>query len=255
MRNETFSSFTAWLTAGCALMLSASLAAAPAGRSVEYIQDEQGAVSGYLALPSGKGTHPGIILIHEWWGLNEDIRQKAREYAEAGYAALAVDLYEGRVTTRPEVAQELATKVRGDTQAAFAHLRAALEWLGSHPRVNGQRLASVGWCFGGGWSYEIARNQLGTKASIIYYGQFNPKDDLSKMRATILGHFAEQDLYIRVDDVRQFQAKLSTLNGEHEVFIYPNTQHSFDSSNRPAYDAKASDRAWQRSLAFLRKHL
>ena len=97
----------------------------------------------------------------------------------------------------------------------------AVSWLRERPdTVVPDRIASVGWCFGGGWSYRMAKNDLGTKCSVIYYGRFNPADDLAKMRATILGHFGETDRGIRVDSVREFQARLKTHNGDHEIYIY-----------------------------------
>ena len=128
--------------------------------------------------------------------------------------------------------------------------------LKSLDNVNKNKLASVGWCFGGGWSYQVAKNNLDVKASIIYYGRFNPEDDLSIMRANILGHFAEKDRGIKIDNVKEFQVKLNTLNGEHEIYIYPNTMHGFASrpnENNNAFDKAASDEAWRRTIVFLEK--
>ncbi len=213
-------------------------------------------VTGYLALPDGSGSHPGVLLIHEWWGLNDDIREKAREFAEAGYVALAVDMYRGRSTTDRSEARELAGSVRGDIPGAFANLRAGFGHLRGLGRVDADRLASVGWCFGGGWSYQIARNNLGAKASVIYYGRFNPDDDLAQMRAVILGHFGETDRAIKVDDVKVFQARLKTLSGDHEIFIYPNAGHAFaNPRNEQAYEPEAARAAWERTLSFLKRHL
>ena len=233
----------------CLLLLLLWLPAEAA--EVEY----HDGVKGYLAQPAGDGKHPGVILIHEWWGLNDDIRRKADAFAAAGYTALAVDMYEGAVTTKPDEARKLATGVRKNMERAFANLRAAVAWLKSSPNVDAARLASVGWCFGGGWSYQVAKNDLGVATSVIYYGRFNPGDDLSRMRATILGHFAENDRGILVDDVQSFAAKLATLNGEHTVFIYPNTQHGFANPDNPIYDAEAAMLAERRTLEFLDQHL
>jgi carboxymethylenebutenolidase len=216
---------------------------------VLYFED----ISGYLATPSQDGTYPGLILIHEWWGLNNNIRELAEQFAEAGYVALAVDLYEGSVTDDPSIARELAGGVRGNMDRAFDHLRAAVSYLEAYPAVQGNRLASVGWCFGGGWSYEMAKNDLGVAASVIYYGRFNPEDDLSIMRATILGHFGENDTSISVDDVVTFQATLKTLSGDHEVFIYPNAGHGF--ANESSYVPEAAVPAWERTLSFLASQL
>ena len=101
----------------------------------------------------------------------------------------------------------------------------------------------------------MAKNNFGLKASIIYYGRFNPTDDLSKMRATIIGHFGEKDRAIKIDNVRQFQAKLKTLNGNHEIFIYPNAGHAFANPGGSNYNKKAAELAWQRTMDFLSKYL
>ena len=208
---------------------------------------------GYFAKPKGEGEYPGLILIHEWWGLNENIKGLVEEYAKEGYVALAVDLYGGEVTTERSVAGELASSVRGDMEGAFDNLEAAVDYLNSDPNVKENELASVGWCFGGGWSYEMAKNDLGVKSSIIYYGRFNPEDDLSKMRATILGHFGEDDASILVDDVNELQVKLNTLSGDHMVFIYPNSGHAFANEGGSAYVQESADLAWKRTLDFLDK--
>ena len=215
-------------------------------------------VEGHFARPDRReGPRPAIILIHEWWGLNDDIRAKADQFAALGYVALAVDLYDGKSTEDPSEARELAGSVRGKMELAQANLRDAVEWLKASPHVDDQRLASIGWCFGGGWSYQMAKNNLGVKASVIYYGFFNPDDDLQKMRAEIIGHFAEGDRAIRIDSVREFQAKLKTLRGDHEIYIYPNTTHGFASrpGSNPRYDQGAADLARERTLAFLKKRL
>jgi carboxymethylenebutenolidase len=211
----------------------------------------------YFARPDREGQLPGIVLIHEWWGLNDDIKAKAREFAKLGYVAIAVDMYDGKSTTDPNQARELAGSVRGNMEGAMQNLRDALDVLKKSPHVDPERLAAIGWCFGGGWSYQIAKNNLGVKASVIYYGFFNPDDDLQKMRAEIIGHFAENDRAIRVDNVKEFQAKLKTLNGDHEIYIYPNTTHGFASrkGSNPQYDAEAAELAWTRTQEFLRKRL
>ena len=222
-------------------------------KEVDYFQG----VEGYLAIPDkeSKKKYPAVLLIHEWWGLNDEIREKAKEFAEAGYVALAVDMYKGEVATKPAKARKLAGEVRQNMEEAFKNLKAGISYLKSTPEVNPDKIASVGWCFGGGWSYQIAKNNLGTKASVIYYGRFNPADDLEKMRASILGHFAEKDRGIKVDNVREFQVKLKTLSGEHEVYIYPNTGHGFSNPNNPVYDKKATQLAKKRTLDFLKKNL
>lgn len=221
--------------------------------TVEYTDG----INGYLARPDGaEGELPAVILIHEWWGLNDNIRDLAEDFAAAGYVALAVDLYGGAVGTTPDEARELASAVRGDVDGAFANLTAAHDYLAGLPYVAEDRLASVGWCFGGQWAYEMAKNDLGIEASVMYYGRFMPEDDLSMMRADILGHFGEEDTSILIDDVREFQAKLQTLEGDHAVYIYPNAGHAFaNEDNEEAYNEEAAQLAWERTMEFLEREL
>ena len=222
---------------------------------VVYHSTPSAKVQGYLAFPALQNSYPAVVLIHEWWGLNDDIRAKARQFASEGYVALAVDLYDGEYGSTPAQARQLAGRVRGNMEGAFANLRAAFSYLREHPRVQADKLASVGWCFGGGWSYQIAKNNLGAKASVIYYGRFNPADDLDKMRASILGHFGEEDRSIKVSDVKQFQVKLKTLVGDHQVFIYPNAGHGFANPDNPSYNREAASLAYKRTLDFLNQNL
>ena len=219
--------------------------------TVNYFED----ADGFLAQPQQQGQYPALILIHEWWGLNDNIKILAEQFAQEGYIALAVDLYDGQVTDEPDQARVLATNVRNDMDGAFVNLKGAITFLKSLPNVQDDNLASVGWCFGGGWSYELAKNELGLKSSVIYYGRFNPEDDLSKMRTTILGHFGEEDASIKVDDVKAFQVTLNTLTGDHEVFIYPNSGHAFANEGGSAYVPESAELAWQRTIKFLDSQL
>lgn len=224
------------------------------GMSVEYSDG----ITGYISKPEGDGPFPALVLIHEWWGLNDDIKSITDRFADEGYVALAVDLYHGESTTDPAVARVLSGAVRSDTQPAFDNLADALDYLGTLPYVDTDRLASVGWCFGGGWAYQMAVNGLNVNASVMYYGQFNPEDDFAHMKADILGHFGEEDASISVDTVREFQAALDTTNGMHEVYIYPNVGHGFANvrgGDNLAYSEEAAETAWQRTLEFLNTHI
>lgn len=223
-----------------------------AGTMVEYHNE----TAGYLVVPNGSGPFPAVVLIHEWWGLNDNIKRLADDFAEQGYVALAVDLYDGSTASTPEEAGALATQVRENVELAFLNLTAATEFLSALPEVDETKLASVGWCFGGQWAYNMAANNMNIAASVMYYGRFSLEDDLSMMRADILGHFGEDDRSIAVDDVRQFEAKLQTLNGDHAVFIYPNAGHAFaNEDNEDAYNEAAAQLAWERTMDFLSREL
>ena len=218
---------------------------------VNYFED----ANGYFVRPAEDGNYPALILIHEWWGLNDNIKKLSRDFAEEGYVVLAVDMYGGRSADEPDGARELATEVRNDMDGAFENLDAAVSYLKASEYVEDEKLASVGWCFGGGWSYEMARNDLGVDASVIYYGRFNPEDDLSIMRANIMGHFGEEDASILVDDVREFEATLQTHSGDHQIFIYPNAGHAFANDDSMAYVPEAAELSWTRTTEFLERQL
>jgi carboxymethylenebutenolidase len=251
--NKFFILFLPLLLAACATTVDQ-----PAGTTdTTPVVNEQsrmvsyGAGEGYLAMPEGEGPFPALVLIHEWWGLNDGIKAYADNFAKEGYVALAVDLYNGQVTDDPAVARTLAGSVRENQVDAFDNLQQAVAFLKTGTKVKQDSLASVGWCFGGGWSYQMAKNNLGTNASVIYYGQFNPEDDLAIMSSTIMGHFGEDDESIPVDDVKAFQANLQTLQGEHEVFIYENEGHGFARE----LTTPAANKAWSRTLGFLENAL
>ncbi|MBI3337533.1 MAG: dienelactone hydrolase family protein [Candidatus Staskawiczbacteria bacterium] len=219
-------------------------------KSVLYYND----VKGYVAHPGQGKNHPAVILIHEWWGLNNDIKEIANQFAANGYVALAVDLYNGESADDQTKARELSGSVRDNTEKAFLNLKSALDYLKKRDDVDPQKIASVGWCFGGGWSYQMALNNLGTKASVMYYGQFDPNDDFEHMKTSIMGHFGEKDASIVIDNVKEFQAKLKNLNGSHEIFIYPNVGHGFAnnrSGTNMAYSKEAANLAFERTLIFL----
>jgi carboxymethylenebutenolidase len=240
----------------CLIMGGATLQAAELVTSeIDYTGD--GASMGYLAYPKDAAHAPGIILIHEWWGLNDQIRGMANRFAEQGYVALAVDLYGGQSTEDADEARAFATAVRNNSQRAFRNLSHAVAYLASFDdeKVDEERLASIGWCFGGGWSYEMALNNLGTRASVIYYGMFNPQDDLAQMRSKIIGHYGEEDRSISVDGVKEFQVRLRTQSGQHEIYIYPNAGHAFANEMRESYNPQAAEEAWKRTLDFLRRQL
>jgi len=211
-------------------------------------------LNGYLAEPEGEGTYPGILLIHEWWGLNEGITTLADALAAEGYIVLAVDAYRGEVTNQIPRAIILRTttpqeQIFADVDAGFAHLQ-------SLPNVNTDKLASMGFCFGGGESLQLGMRQSEDLAlTIMYYGSV--VTDLDALRPLtesdgVLGIFGEEDQQIFVEDVLEFEAAMNTLNIENEVTIYEGVGHAF--LNEENYDKSgAAGEAWQQTLAFLER--
>ena len=222
------------------------------GQTINYYDGAEG----YLAIPEGDGQYPALVMIHEWWGLNDHIRNMADEYAADGYVVLAVDLYSGQVADTPDMAGQLDGAVREDTETAFANLRAATDYLRSLDYVDSEQLAAIGWCFGGDWAYRMATNDFGLDASVMYYGRFSADDDLDMMRTALLGHFGEDDQLIDIDTVREFKASLESADDKHAVYIYPNAGHAFSNDTRSdSYDAAAAGVAKTRTLEFLEQNL
>ena len=204
---------------------------------------------GALAKPARKG--PAILLIHEWWGLNDQIKSVAAEFANQGYLALACDLYEGMVTTDPGKAGALMEAL--DQAKARETLTAWVNWLRKHPDGNG-KVATIGWCMGGGFSL-AASIDAAVDATVIYYGNVNfPTADLAKLKGPVLGQFAEKDGWINHPMVDPFVANLKKLGKKHEIHWY-DADHAFANPSGQHYDKKDAALAWSRSLDFLKANL
>jgi carboxymethylenebutenolidase len=221
-------------------------------------------VSGYLASPSsnitasGK-TLPAVVMIHEWWGLNDNIKEMADQLAEEGYVVLAVDLFNGTVATTPELGGQLAGSVRDNPSNAIANLQAAVRYLASLENVNSSRIASLGWCFGGGQSLQLALNaepDFPLAATVLYYGSLvTDQQELSEIKWPVLGIFGDQDQSIPVDEVRQFQESLNATAIPNEIYIYKGVGHAFANPSNNNYAPQETADAWEKTLAFLRKNV
>jgi carboxymethylenebutenolidase len=207
----------------------------------------------YLSLPDGQPPFPGITVIHEWWGLNDNIKLWADRLADSGYAALAVDLYGGVVATKADAAMEAMSGV--NPEKARAILLAAHQFLKDDPRVSAPRRASIGWCFGGGQSLQLAIAAPDLDACVIYYGQpvLDPTQ-LAKIHAAILGHFGTQDQSIPQMKLDDFDAALTKAGVAHEIKRY-DAPHAFANPSNPAYDQVNAAAAWETTQAFLAKRL
>ena len=225
-------------------------------REIAYATVNGQAVHGYLAEPlHAKNPLPAIIVIHEWWGLNDNIRDMADQLAGEGYAALAVDLYGGQAATTPAAAVKLMQGVLADTAAASSNLRQAYAYV--HDSLHAPRVGVIGWCFGGGWSLQTAlmlSDQL--NAAVMYYGR--PVDnvaELSKLKMPLLGFFGERDRGITPADVRAFQAALKDAHVNAEIHEYAGAGHAFANPSGGNYRPAAAADAWQRTLAFFARNL
>jgi len=225
-------------------------------REVVYATVNGQPVYGYLAEPlHAHGAPPGIIVIHEWWGLNDNIRSMADQFAGEGYIALAVDLYHGQVAATPEAAVKLMKGVLDDTAAASSNLRQAYAYL--HNTEHAPRVGVIGWCFGGGWSLQTALmlpDQI--NATVMYYGRpVNDVAALSKLQMPLMGFFGEEDKGITPADVHAFEAALKQAHVNAEIHEYPGAGHAFANPSGENYRPAVAADAWKRTLAFFARYL
>jgi len=239
---------------------SGAAASDPAGdvdaEDVIYAEVNGEPVTGYLARPAGGGEGlPGIIVIQEWWGLNDNIRSMARQLAGQGYAALAVDLYGGQVAADSETARSLMSESMGHETDLEENLRQAHGYLGE--RLGATRVGVIGWCFGGGWSLRTALLLPGEiDATVIYYGRLiTDRERLATLETPILGVFGAEDGGIPIESVREFESALNDLGKDAQVLIYDGAEHAFANPSGTRYDAEAAEDAWAETLAFFEKHL
>jgi carboxymethylenebutenolidase len=230
--------------------------------SVSYYDN----TTGYLVYPELSNTTqqqqqlllPAVIMIHEWWGLNEHIKNQADILAKEGYVVLAVDLYRGEVATDINRAMERASSVRNNPVSAIDNLQSAMNYVKSLKMVDGSRIASLGWCFGGDWSLQLALNSAENPlaATVIYYGR--PVTDtasISSIDWPILGIFGDQDQAIPVESVQQFASALNASGITNEIYLYEGVGHAFANPSGDNYAPKETADAWQKTMAFLRQYL
>jgi carboxymethylenebutenolidase len=212
-------------------------------------------VHGLLYLPQGSGPHPALIVIHEWWGLNDWIKQQANEYAKQGYIALAVDLYRGKVADNPETAHELMRGLPQDQ--GVRDLLAAVHYLDARKDVKRNDVGAVGWCMGGGYAAQLAIAAPSLKAVAINYGALpTDKAQLAKIHAAILGNFGGKDQGIPPDAVHSFEAAMKLLRKPVDAKIYPEAGHAFENPNNKAgYRADDAANAMDRINKFFDAHL
>lgn len=210
------------------------------------------AVNASLALPEAAKA-PAVLLVHEWWGLNDQVKSVAAELAGLGYVALAVDLYNGHVADNAEDARSLMGAV--DADEATRTLATWVEWLRGHERSSG-KVATVGWCFGGGWSLN-ASIAAPVDATIIYYGDLQRSaEDLRSLRGPVLGHFATRDGWINQAMVDGFRKEMDKAGKADILTVYwYEADHAFANPTGGRYDAEDAALAWKRTRAFLERNI
>jgi carboxymethylenebutenolidase len=240
-----------------ALLLAGTAASAAEvkGKMITFKSGEE-EIKGFLAEPEGKGPFPAIVVIQEWWGLTDWIKDNARKLAAQGYVCLAPDLYRGKVATEPAVAGQLMKGMPQDR--ALRDLKAAVDTLAANKNVDKKHIGSIGWCMGGGLSLQSALHDKRIKACAMCYGRVvTDADKLKSLDAAVLGIFGAEDRGIPPDAVRKFEAALKEAGKKVErIHIYPNAGHGFmrGGGNR-AYNAEAAKEAWGEIDKFFAKTL
>lgn len=242
---------------------AATAATAPApsaevsGEAVTYATLDGKAIAGYLARPTAGaagGKAPGVLMIHEWWGLNDNIRAMARRMAGEGYVTLAVDLYEGEVASDPGRARELIGTV--DPARAVENLRQARAYLTGAGGA-ADSVGVIGWCFGGGWALRTGL-ALGEEidAVVMYYGQpITDPEELAELQAPLLGIFGGQDSGIPLEAVNAMSNALGKLHKPVEIVVYPQAGHAFANPSGERYRPEDAESAWERTIDELRHSL
>ena len=229
-------------------------AGTPKTETVEF-KSGNDTVSGFLALPDTPGPHAAVIVIHEWWGLNNWVKEQTEKLAALGYVALAVDLYRGKVATDAAQAHELSRGLPQDR--GIKDLQAAITYLATRKDVKPDRIGSVGWCMGGGFSIQLAVHDSRLRACVINYGAL-PTDpnDLQQIGAAVLGNFGADDRGITAADVEAFKKAMTNAQRAFEVKIYPGAGHGFENpNNKDGYRPEAAADAWTRTTNFFKTTL
>lgn len=224
------------------------------GRMIEFEANDSTA-PGYLAIPD-IGTGPGVMVLHAWWGLTEPFRQVCDRLAEAGYIALAPDLYRGKTTASVEEAEALAgalnqveERVRGDITGALRFLR---EHGATHPADGSGAVGLIGFSLGGAYALDTSVEASEEIAAVVLFYATYTGLNFSAAQAAYLGHFAEHDPFEPAESVAELERELQAAGKQATFYTYPGTTHWFFEPNRPdAYDAAAAALAWERTIAFL----
>ena len=243
-----------------ALLILGSVAATtppaqkPAPPDMVHLTTPEGGVDAFVAWPAGNGKVPAMIVVHEWWGLGDQIKDVARRMAKEGYVAIVPDLYHGKVAETPEEAHEL---VRGleDTRV-FSELDAVAAWLHSQSRAQGRKYGIMGFCVGGGITLRYALHNPNLAAAVMYYGPTESDTaKLATLKAPLQGHFGADDQGIPPDHVDAMRAALKQAGKTADLYEYAGAGHAFMHDGKPSYRPDAAKVAWGRMLGFLQRYL
>ncbi len=228
-----------------------SHAAATSTEAIQLITKGGRSVSAAVAMPD-QAKAPAVLLIHEWWGLNDQIKSVAAELANLGYVALAVDLYDGNVADTPDNARALMQNVNGTI--AIDTLTSWIDFLKNHENTNG-KVGTLGWCFGGGWSLNVSL-AAPVDATVIYYGNVQKSaEDLASLSSPVLGHFATRDGWINQSMVNGFKAAMEAADKSDLTVYWYDADHAFANPTSACFDADDAALSWERTLTFFRETL
>ena len=222
------------------------------GQELDNYVDYENIENGFLAKPNGAAEYPGIIMIHEWWGLNDNIKYMAKLLAKEGYVVYAVNLYGVEAAEDSTKARELATSVRQNPDKAIADMKTAIKYINE---IGVSSLGSIGWCFGGQQSLQLSLNEK-LDATVIYYGHLiDDKEQLNFIDWPVLGIFGSEDGSITVESVKSFETALNDLEIENSINIYDGVGHAFANPSGSNYAKEETIDAWEKTIKFFEDNL
>ena len=228
-------------------------------KTIQYFDDAKGYLVYPVSTNDSQRKLPAVVMIHEWWGLNQNIKDMANLLAKNGFVVLAADLYHGKVTDNPKLAMELVQTARDNQNISTANLQAAVKYLSSAPNVDNKKIVSLGWCFGGGQSLQLAQNSQvhPLAATILYYGTplVTDNESISKIKWPVLGIFGDKDEAIPIAEINQFRSSLNESGIKNEIHVYSGVGHAFANPSGDSYAPEETADAWQRTLSFLKKYV
>lgn len=248
------------------LLLLVSFAQAEVQTKTITYQDNDVECHGYLAWDDAiEGKRPGVLVVHEWWGLNDYARERTEQLAELGYIAFAADIYgEGKNTTHPDDAAKMAGEVRANVEQWRSRAEAALDVLKSQPQCDTSKLAAIGYCFGGATALQLAYAGADLDAVVTFHGALPAAtpEEAKRIKADLLINHGAEDTFVNADAVAKFRKALDEAGVTYEFIAYPGAVHSFtvpsaDEKNMPGikYNKEADEKSWQAMRELFKKKL